>query len=96
MFQKKKNVTRKEDISRFLTILKKEKESKGQKYKNNITVPFMVGAGKGVEGLMILTKRVAALPLTIVFYHNDVLLVHFVYCVIFCFCNSWSMQFLND
>ena len=45
----------------------------------------MVGAGEGLEGLMILTKRVAALPLIIVFYHNDVLLVHFVYCVIFLF-----------
>ena len=56
----------------------------------------MIGAGKGVEGLLILTKRVAALSLTIVFYHNDVLLVHFVYRVIFCFFSSWSMQFLND
>ena len=39
----------------------------------------MVGAREGVEGLMILTRRVAALPVTIVLYHDDVFLVHVVY-----------------
>ena len=37
----------------------------------------MVGASKGVEDLMILTRRVAALPVTIVLYHDT--------CVIFLF-----------
>ena len=57
----------------------------------------MVGAKEGVEGLMILTRRVAALPVTIVLYHDDVFLVHVVStCAIICFFSSWSMQFLND
>ena len=46
----------------------------------------MVGASEGVKGLMILTRRVAALPVTIVIYHDDVFLVYIVYIyVIFCF-----------
>ena len=51
----------------------------------------MVGAREGVKGLMILTTRVAALPVTIVLYHDNVFLVHVVYTwVIFCFSSSWS------
>ena len=38
----------------------------------------MVGVSEGVEGLMILTRKVAALPVTIVLYHDD-FLVHVVY-----------------
>ena len=34
----------------------------------------MVGASKGVKGLMILTRRVAALPATIVLYNGNVFL----------------------
>ena len=46
----------------------------------------MVGAREGVKGLMILTRRVAALPVTIVLYHDVVFLVHVVYTwVIFLF-----------
>ena len=67
-------MTGKEDIGRFLSILKKAKNLKNEKYKNNITVPFMVGASKGVKGLMILTRRVAALPATIVLYNGNVFL----------------------
>ena len=33
----------------------------------------MVGASKGVKGLMILTRKVAALPVTIVLYDDDVI-----------------------
>ena len=44
----------------------------------------MVCASKGVEGLMIQTRRVAALPSTIVLYNDNVFLVNVVYtCVIF-------------
>ena len=51
----------------------------------------MVGASQRVEGLMILTRRVADLPVTIVLYHDDVFLVHVVYTwVIFCFSSYWS------
>ena len=51
----------------------------------------MVGVSKGVEGLMILTRRVAALPMNIILYQDD-FLVHVVYTrVIFCFLSSWSM-----
>ena len=51
----------------------------------------MVGAREGVKGLMILTRRVVALPVTIVLYHDNVFLVHVVYTwVIFCFSSSWS------
>ena len=51
----------------------------------------MVGVSKGVEGLMILTRRVAALPVTIILYHDD-FLIHIVNTrVIFCFFSSWSM-----
>ena len=51
----------------------------------------MVGASQRVEGLMILTRRVADLPVTIVLYHDDVFLVHVVYIwVIFCFSSYWS------
>ena len=51
----------------------------------------MVGVSEGVEGLMILARRAAALPVTIVLYHDD-FLVHVVYTrVIFCFLSSWSM-----
>ena len=49
----------------------------------------MVGASKEVEGHMILTRRVAALPVTNVLYHDNVFLVHVVYtCIIFCFFSS--------
>ena len=49
----------------------------------------MVDISKGVEGLMILTRRVAALLVTIVLYHND-FLVYVVYSpVIFSFLSSW-------
>ena len=52
----------------------------------------MVGAREGVKGPMILTRRVAALPVTIVLYHDDVFLVYIVYiCVIYCFFSLWSM-----
>ena len=37
----------------------------------------MVGASEGVEDLMILTRRVAALPVTIDLYHDT--------CVVFLF-----------
>ena len=33
----------------------------------------MVGASKGVEGHMILTRKAAALPVTIVLYNDDVI-----------------------
>ena len=52
----------------------------------------MVGASKGVEGFMILTRRVAALPVILVFYHEHVFLDHVFYThVIFCIFSSWSM-----
>ena len=51
----------------------------------------MFGVSEGVEGPMILTRKVAALPVTIVLYYDD-FLVHVVYTqVIFCFLSSWSM-----
>ena len=60
--------------------------------KTKITCRLMVGASEGVEVLMIVTRRLAALPVTIVLYHEDVFLVPVVYtCVIFCILNSWSM-----
>ena len=84
-------MTGKEDIRRFLSILKKAKNLKDKNYKNNITVPFMVGVSEGVEGLMILTRREPALPVAIILYHDD-FLIHIVYTrVIFCFFSSWSM-----
>ena len=51
----KKKLTGKKDFSRFLYILNKTKKQKEKNRKNNITVPFMIGAAKGV----------AALPVTI-------------------------------
>ena len=51
----------------------------------------MVGVSEGVEGLMILISRVAALHVTIILYHDD-FLVHVVYThIIFCFLSLWSM-----
>ena len=50
----------------------------------------MVGVSEGVEGLMILISRVAALPVTIILYHDD-FLVHVYTRVIFCFLSLWSM-----
>ena len=42
-----------------------------------------VGAREGVEGYMVLTRRVAASPVTIVLYHDRVFLVHVYARVIF-------------
>ena len=51
----------------------------------------MVGVSEGIERLMILTRRVAALPVTIVLYH-DGFLVHVVNSrVIFSFLSSWPI-----
>ena len=33
----------------------------------------MVGASKGIEGHMILTRKVAALPVTIILYDDNVI-----------------------
>ena len=79
-----------EEFSTFSSILNKIKNLKDKTTKI-ILVAFMVGVSEGVEGLMILTRRVAALPMTIILYQDD-FLVHVVYTrVIFCFLSSWSM-----
>ena len=70
--------TGKKEFSRFLYILNKAKKLMDKNGKNNITVPFMVGAGKRVEGLIILTRRGAALPVTIALCLEHILLVHIV------------------
>ena len=44
--------------------------------KNKITSCLMVGASEGVEGYMILTRSVAALPVTFVFCLDHVFLKH--------------------
>ena len=59
-------------------LLNKAKKLKEKIGKHNITVPFMVGAGKGVEGFMIMTRRVAALPVTIALGLEHILLLHVV------------------
>ena len=54
----------------------------------------MIGASKGCEGYMILTRIVAALPVTFVLYLDQDFLVHVVYTrVIFCVFSSRSMYF---
>ena len=66
----KKKLAGKKVFSRvfFLYILNKAKKLKDKNKKNNFTVTFMVGAGKGV----------AALPVTIALYFEHILLVHVV------------------
>ena len=65
-------MTEKEDI-----YTKKKTKNLDDKSIKIILVPFTVGASEGVRDLMILTRRVAALPVTIVLYHDT--------CVIFLF-----------
>ena len=55
----------------------------------------MVDASEGAEGYMILTRRVAAVHVTIDLYPDHVFLEHGFYTrVPFCIIRSWSMQFL--
>ena len=67
-FVTKKKLTEKKESSRFLYTLNKAKKLKDKNRKNNITVSFMVGAGKGV----------AALPVTIALCLEHIFLVHVV------------------
>ena len=66
----KKKLCRKKEFSRvfFLYILNKAKKLKDKNRKNNITVTFMVGSGKGV----------AALPVTVALCFEHILLVHVI------------------
>ena len=80
----------------FLPIRNNTKHLKDKNININsnhkITSPLIVGAREGVKGYMILTKRVAALPVTIVLHLDHVFLVHVFHTrVIFCFFSSWSM-----
>ena len=94
--KKKKNVTGKEDISRFFTILKKTKNIKDKNIKTTLQFLSWLVQAKGLKAFWFWQKEWLPYLWPLFFYHNDVLLVHFVYCVIFCFFSSWSMQFLND
>ena len=69
-------MTGNKDLGRFLYLLNKAKKLKDKIRKHNFTVLFMVGAGKGVEGFMIMTRRVAALPVTIALCLEHILLLH--------------------
>ena len=71
-------MTGNKDLGRFLYLLNKAKKLKDKIRKHNFTVPFMVGAGKGVEGFMILTRRVATLPVMIALCLEHILLLHVV------------------
>ena len=73
-----KKMTGNKDLGRFLYLLNKAKKLKDKIRKHNFTVPFMVGAGKGVEGFMIMTRRVAALRVTIALCLEHILLLHVV------------------
>ena len=68
----------------------KDKKTNIKSKKN--TCRLIVSASEVVEGYMILTRRGAALPTTIVFYHDHVFLEYVFYTrVIFCIFSSWSM-----
>ena len=64
----------------FLSILSDTKNFKDKNVNvnsnNKITSRLMVRPRGGVEGYMILTRRVAASPVTIVLYLDHVFLVH--------------------
>ena len=73
-----KKINWKQGSQQVFVILNKAKKLKDKIRKHNFTVPFMVGAGKGVECFMILTRRVAALPVTIALCLEHILLLHLV------------------
>ena len=89
----KKALIGKEEFSMFLPITNNTKNLKDKNINinsnNKITSRLMVGAREGVKGYMILTERIAALPVIIVFYLYHVFLVHVFHTrVIFCIFSS--------
>ena len=70
----------------FLSILSDSKNFKDKNINvnsnNRITSRLMVRPTEGVDGYMILTRRVAASPVTIVLYLEHVFLVHVFHTVI--------------
>ena len=92
----KKNLTLEEEFSIISSIPNNKKNLKENNTninsKTKITSRLMVDASEGAEGYMILTRRVAALPVSIDLYPDHVFLEHGFYThVPFCIFRSWSM-----
>ena len=92
----KKNLTLKEEFIIYLSVPNNTKNPKDKNTninsKTKTTCCLMVDASEGAEGYMILTRRVAAVPVTIDLYLDHVFLEHGFYtCVPFCIFRSCYM-----
>ena len=92
----KKNLTLKEEFSIILSVPNNTKNPKDKNTninsKTKTTCCLMVDASEGAEGYMILTRRLAAVPVTIDLYPDHVFLEHGFYTLVpFCIVRSWYM-----
>ena len=85
----KKTLTLKEEFSIILSVPNNTKNPKDKNTninsKTKTTCCLMIDASEGAEGYMILTRRVAAVPVTIDLYPDHVFLEHGFYLLVYLF-----------